>query len=399
MFMFTSFSNCSLPADPEAGLSMPCSSAGRGADDAGPAPFPAPIRHAAQRIRSPLCYRNVFTDNESEQDYAKWRDAQHSAATASAQLSRFRGDFKEVGMLGQGSFSKVFRVRHRLDGREYAVKRTIKEVPRQSPEFLQFLQEVQVLANVPPHPGIVRYFSSWTEAGIDGGERLFMQLELCSATLGLHAAMGERVPEADLIEVVRQVASALAHLHDHGVAHLDVKPSNIYLVLPLDEEESRGLLVPPGTSFKLGDFGQATVMAAVAAGTHEDGVNEGDCRYLPLEVMNSDYSRLDKADMFSLGAMLYELASGIELPTGGQAYEDLRRGKVPLLPTATNSFMRILRALLSPKPEDRPSAAELLQMQPLEKRLSSAKMPLETENCLQALGGTAIGPTKYKVRN
>ena len=43
-------------------------------------------------------------------------------------------------MLGQGSFSKVFRVRHRIDGREYAVKRSIKEVLPDSPEFSQFVQ-------------------------------------------------------------------------------------------------------------------------------------------------------------------------------------------------------------------------------------------------------------------
>lgn len=70
---------------------------------------------------------------------------------------------------------------------------------------------------------------------------------------------------------------------------------------------------------------------------------EGDCHYLPLEVMNADYSRLDKADIFSVGAMLFELASGNELPTGGQLYEDLRRGRVPLLPTLTTSMMNLIR--------------------------------------------------------
>lgn len=51
-----------------------------------------------------------------------------------------RQDFKEVGLLGQGNFSKVFRVRHRFDGREYAVKRTQREARPDCPAFAQFIQ-------------------------------------------------------------------------------------------------------------------------------------------------------------------------------------------------------------------------------------------------------------------
>jgi hypothetical protein len=54
------------------------------------------------------------------------------------------------------------------------------------------------------------------------------------------------------------------------------------------------------------------------------------CRYLPLELLNADFRWLDKADMFALGATLFELSSRSELPTGGQLYQDLRHGKVRL---------------------------------------------------------------------
>lgn len=329
-------------------------------------------RRAIQRAHSPPAYRNMFlSDAESEQDFAGWR-AQRQPSSQS-QLPRFRTDFKEVGMLGQGSFSKVFRVRHRLDGHEYAVKRTIREVNRESQEFLQFIQEIQVLAHLPPHPGIVRYYSAWTEPGVDGGERLFTQLELCSAALGAHQALlGEALVERDLVEIARQIAAALVHLHAHGVAHMDVKPSNIYISLPQDEFHTgrgTGSTLPPDTQFKLGDFGQATRLGAKSE--QDACVNEGDSRYLPLEVMNADYSRLDKADMFAFGATLYELASGSELPSGGEPYQDLRRGKVPLLPTYTTSLSRLIKALMSFNPDDRPSAVKVLQMPPLMKKTPS----------------------------
>lgn len=89
-------------------------------------------------------------------------------------------------------------------------------------------------------------------------------------------------------------------------------------------------------------------------------VQEGDSCYLPLEVMNSNYTQLDKADVFALGATLFELASGNELPSGGQLYEDLRREKVPLLPNLTTSMMQMIRLMMKNDPSERPSASQLL---------------------------------------
>lgn len=352
---------------------------------------PAPRRQTT-RVQSPPCYRSMFQhDNENEQNtFKSWRHPRPNLpSTASASsgpsFSRFRTEFKELGCIGQGSFSKVFKARHRIDAMMYAVKRTIKEVAPDQPEFLQFLQEAQVLGHLEPHPNVIRYYSSWTEPGLEGGERLFMQLELCDVSLETHAGLGDRLREAEIVQLARQIAFALKHLHAHGVAHMDVKPANIYL--KYEEEESGDMnennsTMTAETVYKLGDFGQATKLQ-VGGSTGEAMVNEGDSRYLPLEVMNTNYSALDKADMFSLGAMMYELASGRELPSGGQTYEDLRKGKVPLLPTATASFMKLVRALLSHDPKDRPSAAKVLQMAPIGKRPTSA-------TSAGGIGGSAV---------
>ena len=51
-----------------------------------------------------------------------------------------RLDFKEIGQLGQGNFSKVLRARHRINGQEYAVKRTTRELTPDNPAFIQFIQ-------------------------------------------------------------------------------------------------------------------------------------------------------------------------------------------------------------------------------------------------------------------
>ena len=337
-------------------------------------------RRTIARISSPPCYRSMFNhDNENEQKtFAAWRaprkaSSSSSVATTAAPtplFSRYRSDFKELGCLGQGSFSKVFKARHRIDGCIYAVKRSMKDVCADQLEFSQFLQEAQVMAHLPPHPHIVRYFTCWAESGSEGGERVYTQLELCDVTLETHVGLGgHTMNEPRLLEFTRQIASALKHVHAHGVAHMDVKPSNIYLNFSLslspsadgaqhDASASSSTSSPSEIVYKLGDFGQATGLLQGGEAT----VNEGDSRYLPLEVMNSDYSALDKADIFSLGATLYELVSQRELPASGKEYQALRDGTKVFLPTMSSFFSRLIEKMLLPNAEERPSAEKVLEL-------------------------------------
>jgi len=299
------------------------------------------VKKAGRRGVYPPCYKNAFSENaEDEAGLAAWTGQQIGPPASTG--SRYKDDFEETGMLGQGSYCKVYSARHRLDGQAYAIKRTLRGVRRHSAEFAQFLQEVQILSHVPQHQGIIRYYSSWTEPHGDDAEseKLFMQLELGHSTLK-NLSLGDPLPENTLIEVARQVLHALEHLHAHDVAHMDIKPSNIIIVRKNEDDgEARQFCVKKG-EIKLADFGQAT--RCIPSKAQLMTVYEGDSRYLPLEVMNSKYEKLDKTDIFSLGATLFELASGNELPSGGQLYEDLRRGRVPLLPTITTSFMTMIR--------------------------------------------------------
>ena len=111
-------------------------------------------------------------------------------------------------------------------------------------------------------------------------------------------------------------------IHEKGIAHLDVKPDNIYV--------KNGV-------YKLGDFGCATLLDRSLP------IDEGDARYMPQEILNDKYDHLDKVDMFSLGAAIYELIRGSHLPESGYQFLNLKEGKLPLLPGYSLQFQNLLK--------------------------------------------------------
>lgn len=111
-------------------------------------------------------------------------------------------------------------------------------------------------------------------------------------------------------------------IHEKGIAHLDLKPDNIYV--------KNGV-------YKLGDFGCATLVDRSLP------IEEGDARYMPLEILNEKYDCLDKVDIFCLGISIYELVRGSALPESGTQFLNLREGKMPLLPGHSLQFQNLLK--------------------------------------------------------
>lgn len=121
-----------------------------------------------------------------------------------------------------------------------------------------------------------------------------------------------------------QIAKALQCVHERGIAHLDVKPDNIYV--------KNGV-------YKLGDFGCATLVDSSLP------IEEGDARYMPQEILNENFDHLDKVDIFSLGVAMYELIRGSSLPESGIHLLNLKEGKMPLLPGHSLQFQNLLKVL------------------------------------------------------
>lgn len=144
---------------------------------------------------------------------------------------------------------------------------------------------------------------------------------------------------------------SVKHVHDCGFVHLDVKPSNFF--------------ISGNGTVKLGDFGQAIELSAISK-IKDDDV-EGDSVYMAPELLkntsNITEKITNKADIFSLGASLLELASGMNLPQNGTVWQKLRQGDlIKFSPSAKRSdqLEEIINLMMEPNPENRPTVDELL---------------------------------------
>ncbi|XP_021775445.1 wee1-like protein kinase [Chenopodium quinoa] len=289
------------------------------------------------RVMPPPCLKNPYIKDAVEMDvdpFGSWRtkcSGYLSASAGAESMSRYRTDFQEIEQIGSGNFSHVYKVLKRIDGCLYAVKRSTKQLCLDT-ERRKALMEVQALAALGFHENIVAYHTSWFE-----NEQLYIQMELCDYSLSSYNTSCS-LTEEEVLEVFLQIARALQYIHAGGIAHLDVKPENIYV---------------KNGSYKLGDFGCATLL------DNSLPIEEGDARYMPQEILNEKYDHLDKVDIFSLGVSIYELLRGSSLPDA--VHQVLREGKLPLLPSNSLQLQNLIKLMVDPDPTRRPSARELVK--------------------------------------
>ncbi|XP_029384023.1 membrane-associated tyrosine- and threonine-specific cdc2-inhibitory kinase [Echeneis naucrates] len=277
----------------------------------------------------------------------------NSVYDPSKQQSYFSQCFTNLGLLGRGSFGEVYKVQSNEDGRQYAVKRSAHRF-RGNWERNRSVKEARDHERLCPHPHILNFISAWEECG-----RLYIQTELCSTSLLLHAENQPPGPdEPSAWAYLCDLLSALQHLHSHGFVHLDLKPANV--------------LITDSGRLKLGDFGLLLELkqksTELAEGKVKEDAQEGDPRYMAPELLRGEYG--PAADVFSLGVSILELACNIEVPNGGEGWQQLRQGCLPseLTSGLSSELQVVLQMMLAPEPSERPTVSELLALPSVRKR-------------------------------
>ncbi len=140
--------------------------------------------------------------------------------TGSATPQRF-GPFEVIAPIAQGGQGAVLRALHRPSGRAVALKLLLRADPK---SVRRFRQEAQVLARL-EHPSIVRVIDHGEEGGVPYLAMALVEGESLKAIVGRAGAP----PLASSLRVVEAVARALAHCHERGVVHRDLKPDNVLI--------------------------------------------------------------------------------------------------------------------------------------------------------------------------
>jgi serine/threonine-protein kinase len=209
------------------------------------------------------------------------------------------GRFLIHGELGRGGMGVVYRGEDRLIGREVAIK-TLNEV---TPELRdRFYLEAR--SGILSHPNIVTVYELGEQ---DGSPFIAMEL-VAGESLEKMLRTRKRLPLLEALSIVEQLCAGLGYAHDHGVVHRDVKPANV--------------LVRPDGRVTIVDFGIARLTDQTRQLTKTDALL-GTFHYIAPERLKGEPSD-GRADVWSVGVMLYEMLSG-ELPFKGKDVSSLYR--------------------------------------------------------------------------
>ncbi|XP_049457059.1 interferon-induced, double-stranded RNA-activated protein kinase isoform X2 [Epinephelus fuscoguttatus] len=287
-----------------------------------------------------------------------------SSQNETSTQSRFTSDFDPMECLGSGVFGCVFKARHKLLNKFYAVKIVRCEE--------KALQEVETLSDL-HHRNIIRYYTFWMEDSgyqwdISAGSSaytvssfkptdkssskyLYIQMELCD-TKTLRVWIDEKNAQPlqdskrreESLRIAQQIVSGVEYVHSKRHIHRDLKPENI--LFGLDGE------------VKIGDFGLVTRDADGDVVMERTGYR-GTPTYMAPEQRKKAYDR--KVDIFALGLiyleLLWKVSTGHER---GEVLDNARHQKLPKWFALTfPKENRIIKSMLREKPEDRPEASQL----------------------------------------
>ncbi len=258
------------------------------------------------------------------------------------------GAYVLLDRIGEGGMGQVFLARHRVFGRRAAVKIVRPDRRGDARVRARFLREVRALGRL-DHPHVVHAYDAGTV-----GRACYLAMEyVAGPDLGQLVASNGAIAPGRACEYARQAALGLAHMHERGLVHRDVKPSNLSLT-------------DGGRVLKVLDVGLAKDRAAGSEDGEltQAGWMVGTADYAAPEQVTDARSAGRRADQYALGCTLYHLLTR-ELPfTGGTPVaRALRRVLEDPRPVGelrsgvSRGLAEVVARLLARRPDDRfPSA-------------------------------------------
>jgi eukaryotic-like serine/threonine-protein kinase len=279
------------------------------------------------------------------------------------------GRYELEELVGTGGMSSVYRAHDRLLERHVALKVLHEQFTADGDYVERFRREARAVAQL-SHPNIVTV--------IDRGEQDSRQYIVFEYVDGENLkALLERegpLPEREAIELALQIARALGFAHEQGLVHRDVKPQNV--------------LLDDGGVAKVTDFGIARSLE-VSGNLTQTGTVMGTSDYIAPEQARG--SRVDtQSDVYSLGAVLYELLTG-EVPFRGDNFVAVAMQHINEPPPSA----RERRPELSPCVDA--AIRRAMAKEPRDRFGSMDELCRELSACLAGLDGNGVSPAAETV--
>jgi len=281
------------------------------------------------------------------------------------------GDYVVLDVLGTGGFATVYEARHAALGSRHALKILAPHLSGNREIRARFLAEGRILARL-RHPNLVRVTAILALPGVAGLVMDFVKGRTLEEVL-----RGRREPMAlpEIVAVMAPVLDALAVAHGHGVVHRDLKPANLILGADDDGEVHPVVL----------DFGIAKLMENASVTKHHDTrthMQMGTVGYMSPEQIREARDVDERTDVFALGCIVYELATGVAAFTGDSAF-DVQcaivggTADVSRLPVALRGLVGNMLGPVARRPRSCSQIAGLLRAM-LERRTPAAQSPMDS---------------------
>src|SRR6266446_5283768 len=253
------------------------------------------------------------------------------------------GRYQVKAFLGEGGSKRVYLAHDTRLERDVAVA-VIRTEGLDEARLARVRREAQAMARLGDHPHIV----SIHDVGDEGGHPYIVSQYIAGGSLDdlLLRAEDHRLAIAQVLRIAVQICQALEHAHTQGIIHRDLKPSNVWLTRE-------------GTA-KLGDFGLAVALDRSRLSV--EGMMVGTVSYMPPEQALGRAPDA-RSDLYSLGAVLYEMVTG-RPPFVGDAAAVIARhiNAAPVAPSRDcpempQALEALILRLLAKTPEERPASA------------------------------------------
>ncbi len=254
--------------------------------------------------------------------------------------------YKVLGKLGSGAMAVVYKAKQLSLDRTVAIKVLPKRFTEKSDYVSRFYKEGKIAAKM-NHNNIVQAI----DVGEVGGLYYFVMEYVEGKTLYDDLSKGKVFNEEEALDVIIQLSNALAHAHNQGLIHRDVKPKNI--------------MINTESIVKLADMGLARETSDIQAAKHEQGKAFGTPYYIAPEQIRGELNIDGRADIYALGATLFHMVTG-RVPFEAKTPSEVMRKhlKEPIVPpdhintSLSTGMSEVIEVMMTKDRKDRYSNME-----------------------------------------